>query len=194
VDLNLSAAPKAKNSGATLRDSYSAVDQYGLFAHPASNFDLLSTRTVQTCGPTGKPETTPLFARGVWLPREIDLSALRVDASGNAVAIKDIMLAVDTHDSTHLQDVCPVDATNSRAIALFRKINIVNTDAQGKLVVKRAIYNSEEKLPNGEVAIDKGSFNNASAAVTLVDGHALDAPAPYAPVDSDADDDSEPHP
>jgi hypothetical protein len=182
VDLNLTAAPKARNNGATLRDSFAAVDQYGLFAHPASNFNVLSARTVQICGPTGKPEGMPLFARGQWLPREIDLSALRVDANGNPVAIKDVMLAIDTHDSTHLQDTCPTDPSNPKAIALFRRINIVNTDAQGKQVVKRAFYNGEEKLPNGAVSVNQGSFSNAVAAVTLVDGHALDGVAPFPPV------------
>ena len=69
-------------------------------------------------------------------------------------------------------------------IVLFRRINIVNTDAQGQRVVKRAFYNGEEKLPNSGVIVDQGSFNNATAAVTLVDGHTLSGTAPFPPVEA----------
>jgi len=168
VDLTFSAAPKAAHSGdqATLRDSFIAVDQYGLFAHPASNYDLLTTRTTQACDASGKPVNTPVFQRGQWFKRDIDLSALRVDAGGNPVTITNVAVAIDEHNSSALQDVCP-DPANNTAIAMFRNINIKNRDAQGMEVVKKAIYNGEAKLPNGQDTLDvTGDAAKGTASVT----------------------------
>lgn len=167
VDFNLSAAPRAANNGATLRDSFVAIDQWGLYAHPATNYATLSTRTTQICGPDGKAQDVPVFQRGQWFDRRIDLSPLRVDADGNPISISSIMLAIDEHNSTMLQDVCP-DPNNPTAIALFRNVNIKNRDAAGKEVVKRAIYNGEAKLPSGEATLDV-TGDKANGQVSVID-------------------------
>jgi len=167
VDLNLSARPRAGNNGATLRDSFVAVDQWGLFAHPASNYATLSTRTTPVCGSDGKAQNVPVFQRGQWFERRIDLSPLRVDADGNPISITSVMLAIDEHNTTMLQDVCP-DPNNPTVIALFRNVNIKNRDAAGKEIVKRAIYNGEAKLPTGEATLDV-TGDKASGQVSVID-------------------------
>jgi hypothetical protein len=167
VDLNLSAQPRVASSGATLRDTFVAIDQWGLFAHPASNYATLSTRTTQVCGADGQAQNVPVFQRGQWFERRIDLSPLRVDAEGNPISITSVMLALDQHNTTMGQDVCP-DPQNPTAIALFREINIKNRDATGKEVVKRAIWNGEAKLPNGEATIDF-TGERATAQVSVID-------------------------
>jgi hypothetical protein len=167
VDLNFSAAPRAANNGATLRDSFLAIDQWGLLAHPASNYATLSTRTTQVCGTDGQPQNVPVFQRGQWFERRIDLSPLRVDANGDPVSITSVMLAIDEHNTTMLQDVCP-DPANPTAIALFRDVNIKNRNAQGAEVVKRAIYNGEAMLPSGEATLDV-TGDKATGQVSVID-------------------------
>jgi hypothetical protein len=166
VDLNLSARPKASNNGPTLRDTFVAIDQYGLFAHPATDYAILSTRMTQICGADGKPVDVPVFTRDQWFRRDINLSPLRIDASGNPVSITSVLLAIDEHNTTMLQDVCP-DPNNPTALAHFRNVNIKNHDATGKEIVKRAIYNGEDKLPSGQTTLDV-TGEKAAAQVSIV--------------------------
>lgn len=166
VDGNLSATPR-KAGGATIRDAYITEDQNGLFAHPATNYDTLANRVTQVCGQNGQPQNVPLFQIGQWYKRQIDLSKLAIDDNGDPVMLNNLFVAVDAHDTTHLSDLCPVDPNNANFIALFRNINIKNHDAQGKEVVKKAIYNGEGMLPDGKTSTDVGA-SAAKATVGII--------------------------
>jgi hypothetical protein len=168
VDMNLTATPRAAG-GATLRDSYVTQDQNGLFAHPATDYRALSTRFNQVCGPDGQPQNVPLWQRGQWYTRRIDLSKLAIDADGNPIGIANIFLAVDEHDTTHLNDACPTDPNNPNAIALFRNINIKNRNAEGQEVVKLAIYNGEANLPVGGTSIEVATSQASDATVSVIE-------------------------
>ena len=63
--------------------------------------------------------------------------------------------------------------------ALFRNINIVSTDAMGKVTVKKAIYNGEAKLPNGLAATDANSDNTGAPGFSNTTGNV--AVVPYTP-------------
>jgi hypothetical protein len=91
------------------------------------------------------------------------------------IAITDVLLAIDQHDANHLHDVCPADLKNPNVIALFRRINIVNTDAQGRVVTKRAIWNGEANLPLGQPSLDvKGT--NANGTVSVIEDNPASNP------------------
>jgi len=167
VDLTFSAAPRAKGSGATLGESFFAADQFGQPA-VAANYDLLSAQTMQVCDANGKSTQVSVFQRGQWIHREIDLSALRVDAAGQPVTIKDVMLSFNLHDVNRLIDICPTDTANANAIALFRNVNIVNTDAKGQRVVKKAIFNGEQNLPTGQPSLNQGTFTNTTGDASVI--------------------------
>lgn len=177
VDGILSATPR-KAGGATIRDAFVTEDQNGLFAHPSSNFDVLSTRFTQVCGADGKPQTVPLWQPGQWYRRQIDLSKLAIDDAGDPVMINSLFVNVDAHDTTHLNDLCPVDKKNANFMVLYRNINIKNKDAAGKVTLKKAIYNAEAKLRSGDVSIDvTGSKSSGTIGIVQFDV----ASAPYAP-------------
>jgi len=167
VDLTFSTTPRAKGSGATLGESFVGVDRFGQPAVTA-NYDLLSAQTTQVCDSAGKASQVPVFQRGQWLHREIDLSALRIDASGQPVMIKDVSLAFNLHDVNRLIDICPTDTANANAIALFRNVNIVNIDANGQRVIKKAIFNGEANLPTGQPSLNQGTFTNTTGETSVV--------------------------
>jgi len=167
VDLTFSAAPRAKGTGPSLGESFFAVDRFGQPAVTA-NYDLLSAQTTQVCDSSGKPSQVAVFQRGQWLHREIDLSAFRLDANGQPVSIKDVMLAFNLHDVNRLIDICPTDKTNANALALFRNVNIVNTDAKGQKVIKKAIFNGEQNLPTGQPTMNQGTFTNTTSTASVI--------------------------
>jgi hypothetical protein len=166
VDMRFSEKPR-RSPGPELRSSY-VTDQYGLAAHPGTNYARLSTRVTQTCGPDGKPVETPLFQRGEWLKRQIDLSTLAVGTSGDPVTINDAFVAIDKYDGLNFYPNCP-DPANPNAIALFRNINIKNRDEQGKEVVKLAIYNGEAKMANGKTTMEPLTSAVTNASVSVID-------------------------
>ena len=101
VDFNLDGTPN-KGGGNTLRDFPIALDQWGLFAHPASNYDTLSTRSIPSVDASGKVVNLPIFQRDAWYHRDIDISKLRVQSDlTTQVSITQVMPAVDEHDVTH---------------------------------------------------------------------------------------------
>jgi hypothetical protein len=125
--------------GGTLRDSW-AMDQYGHFAHPAGT-DYAKMPLDQS--------GQPLFQRGKWFHREVALTSswpdlaehLFLDATINAWN-----LTFDLHDTTHKQDVCPVDTKNANVIFYIRNVNFVDKDGK----IKQALFNGEAKLPGGQ--------------------------------------------
>jgi len=167
VDGDTDVTPRVAG-GPTIRDSYVAQDQNGLFAHPASSFDVLANRMIsQTVN--GQVQNVPLWQPGQWYKRDIDLSKLSLAADNTSqVMLTDLFVVIDEHDSTHLNDLCPVDPTNPNFTALFRNINIKNHDATGKQVVKMAIYNGEAKLPDGNTMDDIGEESGASGSVSVI--------------------------
>jgi hypothetical protein len=177
VDGLLSATPR-KAGGATIRDAFVTEDQNGLFAHPSSNFDVLSTRFTQVCGADGKPATVPLWQPGQWYRRQIDLSKLAIDDNGDPVMINSLFVNVDAHDTTHLNDLCPVDKSNANFAALYRSINIKNKDAAGKVTLKKAIFNGEAKLASGDVSIDVTGGADTTGTIGIIQFDV--ASAPYA--------------
>jgi hypothetical protein len=135
--------------GGTLRDS-NARDQFGLYAHPAS--DLSKTPKLT--------DGTPIFQRGKWHHREVVLGLDRefnrdreygedpLDQLGGTIGRW--FVAIDMHDSTHRNDVCPIDKANNKAIAYFRNVNIVGADG----AVKKALYNNEATFPGGKTVLN----------------------------------------
>jgi hypothetical protein len=116
-------------AGERLRDS-GAKDQFGLFAHPATDLAKMPK----------KADGTPNFARGKWVAREISLA----DQEGGTM--NTFLLAFDEHDTFHMADNCPIDKKNGKVIAYFRKIRFVDKDGK----VKKSLYGGEEKLADGE--------------------------------------------
>jgi hypothetical protein len=173
VDGDLSAKPRAAG-GATIRDSYVTQDQNGLFAHPATDYDVLASRFIPEVA-NRQTRSVPLWASDQWYKRDIDLSKLAIDASGNPIMLNDLFLVVDQHDSTHLNDLCPVDKTNANFSFMVRNINIKNHDATGKEVIKKAIFNGEAKLPDGKTSEDM-TGTGAKGTVSIVE---------YTPVTND---------
>jgi hypothetical protein len=182
VDFQLDQTPN-KGGGPTLRDFPDALDQWGLFAHPASNYDQLNTRLVPSVDASGKVVNVPVFQRDSWYHRDIDISKMSVQKDlTSPVTILNVVLGIDEHDSTHVNDVCPTDPKNPNVIAMFRNINIMNTDATGKAVVKKAIYNSEAKLPTGDTKSTDTSggipgFKNATGEIDAIQYTAVTNPA-----------------
>jgi len=144
--------------GGTLRDSW-AMDQYGRFAHPGTDY------TNEPVGNDGKP----LFVRGQWFHREIGLTVFPIyDHKMNVLSddpanhlqlgatLHDWALTFDFHDSTHQQDVCPIDTTNANVIFYVRNVNIV--DKSG--AIKQALYNGEAKLPGNRDSLTATSGNS----------------------------------
>lgn len=166
VDMRFSEAPR-RSPGPELRSSF-ITDQYGLGPHPGTNYARLSTRTTTTCGPDGQPVTTPLFQRGQWLKRQIDLSTLAISQSGEPVVINDAFVAIDKYDGLNFYPNCP-DPANPTAVALFRNINIKNRDDQGQEVVKLAIYNGEATMRNGQTSMEVLASAVTNATVGVVD-------------------------
>lgn len=131
--------------GGTLRDS-NAKDQFGIYAHPAS--DLSKTPKLS--------DGTAIFQRGKWHRREVVLALDRefgrdreygedpLDQLGGTIGRW--FVAIDLHDSTHRNDVCPIDTANPKAIAYFRNVNIVGADG----AIKKALYNSEGAFADGK--------------------------------------------
>lgn len=115
--------------GGSLRDS-DAKDQFGLFAHPATDLSLAPK----------KEDGTPNFVRGKWFRREIDL----INQVGGTM--NNFIIAFDEHDTTHQRDVCPVDKANPKVIAYFRNIAFVGADN----AVKKALYNGEAQFADGQ--------------------------------------------
>jgi hypothetical protein len=172
IDMRFSEKPR-RALGPELRSAF-VTDQYGLYPHPGTNYARLSTRTTETCGPDGKPVTTPLFQRGQWLKRQIDLSSLAVGESGDPVAINDVFVAIDKYDGLNFYPNCP-DPANQTAVALFRNINIKNRDDQGKEVVKLAIYNGEAAMRTGKTSLTgDGLLTSGEATVTNASVSVLD--------------------
>lgn len=118
--------------GGSLRDS-EAKDQYGLYAHPATDLSLAPK----------KEDGTANFVRGKWFRREITL-ANQVGGTMNT-----FIIAVDQHDSTHKKDVCPIDKANPKVIAYFRNIAFVGADG----TVKKALYNGAAQFPDGQTKL-----------------------------------------
>jgi hypothetical protein len=116
-------------AGERLRDS-EAKDQFGLYAHPATDLSRLPK----------KADGTPNFVRGKWVTREIALT----DQEGGTM--NTFLLAFDEHDTFHMADQCPIDKKNAKVIAYFRNIRFV--DKAGK--TKKALYNGEEKLASAQ--------------------------------------------
>jgi hypothetical protein len=119
----------AAGGGDRLRDS-EAKDQFGLYAHPAT--DLMKMPK--------KADGTPSFARGKWVTREISLK----DQEGGTM--NTFLLAFDEHDTFHMADQCPIDTKNAKVVAYFRNIRFV--DKEGK--VKKSLFGGEEKLADGQ--------------------------------------------
>jgi hypothetical protein len=166
VDMRFSEAPR-RSPGPELRSSF-ITDQYGLGPHPGTNYARLSSRTTETCGPNGTTVSVPVFQRGQWLKRQIDLSSLAIGQSGEPVVINDAFVAIDKYDGLNFYPNCP-DPANPNAVALFRNISIKNRDAQGKEVVKLAIYNGEATMRIGKASLDALSSGATSATVSVVD-------------------------
>jgi hypothetical protein len=118
--------------GGTLRDS-GAKDQFGLFAHPATDLSKAPN----------KEDGTPNFVRGKWLRREIALT----DQVGGTIG--SFIIAFDEHDTTHMADVCPTDPANANVVAFFRNIAIVGADN----AVKKQLYNGEAQFPDGQTKL-----------------------------------------
>lgn len=177
VDGDLSATPRAAAAGSkTIRDSFVTQDQNGLFAHPGTSYETLANRFVPEVA-NGQATTVPMWQPGQWYKRDIDLSKLAIDASGNPIMLSDLFLVVDEHDTTHLNDNCPVDKTNANVSFMVRNINIKNHDMTGKEVVKKAIFNGEAKLPDGTTSVDlSSSASQAKGTITI---------AQYTPVAND---------
>jgi len=152
VDGDLSATPRA-SGGATIRDSYTTEDQNGLFAHPATSYDVLANRFAPQVA-NNQVTNVPLWQPGQWYKRDIDLSKLSLDANGAQIMLNNLFLVIDEHDTTHLNDLCPVDMANPNFAFMVRNINIKNHDASGKEVVKLAVFNGEAKLADGSTSID----------------------------------------
>jgi hypothetical protein len=135
--------------GGTLRDS-NAKDQFGLYAHPAS--DLSRTPKLS--------DGTPIFQRGKWHHREVVLGLDREfnrDREYGEDPLDQLdgtigrwFVAIDLHDTTHRNDVCPVDKANTKAIAYFRNVNIMGADG----AVKKALYNNEGAFPGGATVLN----------------------------------------
>lgn len=118
--------------GGSLRDS-GAVDQYGLFAHPATDLSLAPK----------KDDGTPNFVRGKWFRREIALTDQVGGTMGNFI------IAFDEHDTTHMKDVCPTDKANPKVIAYFRNIAFVGADG----TVKKQLYKGEAQFADGQTKL-----------------------------------------
>lgn len=115
--------------GERLRDS-GAKDQFGLFAHPAT--DLMKIPK--------KADGTPNFARGKWVAREISLTEQEGETMNT------FLLAFDEHDTFHMADNCPIDKQNGKVIVYFRNIRFVDKDGKAK----KTLYGGDEKLVDGE--------------------------------------------
>jgi hypothetical protein len=115
--------------GDRLRDS-GAKDQYGLYAHPATDLARMPK----------KADGTPGFARGKWITREVALTG-QAGATMNT-----FLLATDEHDDLHEADTCPTDKLNPKVVVYFRKIRFVDKDGK----VKKQLYNGEDALPDGK--------------------------------------------
>jgi hypothetical protein len=168
----------------TIRDAAFAEDQNGLYAHAGTDFDILALRTVPQVDSTGKVTNVPMWGTDQWYKRDIDLSKLSVPAkAGTPSMLTDLFLAVDEHDSTHLNDVCPVDPKNPNFTALFRNINIKNHDAMGKEVIKMAIFNGEAMLPDGKTsdALTGDGKTTGTVGVIAYTGSEAVAPASNTP-------------
>jgi hypothetical protein len=166
VDMRFSEPPR-RSPGPELRSSY-VTDQYGLYAHPGTNYSRLSTRTTLVVGADGKAVEVPLFRRGQWLKRQIDLSTLALGVSGEPVMINDAFVAIDKYDGLNFYPNCP-DPNNKNAIALFRNINIKNRDASGKEVVKLAIYNGTATMANGKASMEVLASAVTGASLSVMD-------------------------
>lgn len=169
----------AKAPGGTIRDAPFTEDQNGLFAHAGSDFDILALRTIPQADSTGKVTNVPMWGTDQWYKRDIDLSKLSVPAKASTPSmLTDLFLAVDEHDTTHLNDLCPVDPKNANFSALFRNVNIKNHDATGKEVIKMAIFNGEAKLPDGNTsdAITGGAAKGTVGVIAYTGSNAI-APA-----------------
>jgi hypothetical protein len=118
--------------GGSLRDS-EAKDQYGLYAHPATDLSLAPK----------KEDGTPNFVRGKWFRREIALTNQEGGTMNNFI------IAFDEHDTTHKKDVCPIDKANPKVIAYFRNIAFVGADG----TVKKALYTGADKFPDGQTKL-----------------------------------------
>jgi hypothetical protein len=70
--------------------------------------------------------------------------------------LNDWSLTFDFHDSTHEQDVCPIDVNNANVIFYVRNVNIV--DKTG--AIKQALYNGEAKLPGNRDSLTATSGNS----------------------------------
>jgi hypothetical protein len=115
--------------GDRLRDS-GAKDQYGLYAHPATDLAKLPK----------KADGNPAFVRGKWITREVALT------EQEGATMNTFLLATDEHDTFHQADTCPTDKQNPKVIVYFRNIRFV--DKEGK--VKKQLYKDEEALPDGK--------------------------------------------
>jgi hypothetical protein len=115
--------------GDRLRDS-GAKDQYGLYAHPATDLAKLPK----------KADGSPAFARGKWITREVALT------EQEGATMNTFLLATDEHDTFHQADTCPTDKQNPKVVVYFRNIRFV--DKEGK--VRKPLYNGEETLSDGK--------------------------------------------
>src|SRR5207247_9889248 len=83
--------------GDHLRDS-GAKDQYGLYAHPATDLAKMPK----------KADGTSAFTRGKWITREVALT----EQEGGTM--NTFLLATDEHDTFHQADTCPIDKHNPK--------------------------------------------------------------------------------
>lgn len=166
VDMRFSEKSR-RSLGPELRSSF-VTDQYGLYPHPGTNYARLSTRTILVAGAGGDAVEVPLFRRGQWLRRQIDLSSLAIGESGDPLIINDAFVAIDKYDGLNFYPNCP-DPNNKNAIALFRNINIKNRDASGKEIVKLAIYNGGAQMANGKTTMEALSSGATNATVSVMD-------------------------
>jgi len=174
VDMRFAEKARQTGLGPELRSSF-VTDQNGLFAHPGTNYARLSTRMTLTSGADGKPVQTPLFQRGQWYKRQIDLSSIAISQSGDPLMINDAFVAIDKYDGLNYYPNCP-DPANPIAVALFRNINIKGLDANGKEVVRVPIYNGEAKMANGKSSMDALSSGATNATVGVVDYKPVTSP------------------
>jgi hypothetical protein len=136
--------------GGTLRDS-GAVDQYGQYAHPGTDYSH-----------------EPGFQRGQWFQRKIALTDGPAGQLFAGATLHAWIVAFDEHDFSHQQDNCPIDVHNPNVIFYIRDVNIV--DKSGN--IKVALYNGEPTLPGGRTSatasFDTGGYDPPPDAVTSV--------------------------